>query len=159
MTGGTEESFLPGEVQNQGRGMGPAVVALGMLALVVAGTFAFLALRKGVGPPPKEIAGDPMLVSGREIYLARCVSCHGAAGKGDGPIARSLQGPAPRDLTAAHWKHGDRLEDVLGVVTQGTKDTAMAGWGSTLGPEGTRSVTAYVYHLAGRSVPAALREP
>jgi cytochrome c oxidase cbb3-type subunit 3 len=140
-------------------GPGPAVIALGMLALVVTGVFAFVALRKGSGPPPAAIANDRLLVAGREIYLARCVSCHGAAGKGDGPIARSLQGPAPRDLTAAHWKHGDRPEDALGVIAQGVKDTAMPGWGGTLGGEGTRAVAAYVYFLAGRPVPDVLRTP
>ena len=149
------------EMDAQGPGLhaGAGAVALGMLALVLAGGAVFLALRKGPGPPPKEIAGDPLLVAGRDIYLARCMSCHGVAGKGDGPIARSLPGPAPRDLTVAHWKHGDRASDVLGVVAQGVKDTAMAGWGSTLGPDGTRAVSAYVFHLARRPVPEALRRP
>lgn len=130
-----------------------------MVLLIALGALAFVGLRRGAGPPPAAIAGDPLLVEGREIYLARCTSCHGVTGKGDGPIGRSLAGPAPRDLTAPHWKHGDDPEQALGVVTQGVKDTAMAGWGSTLGPEGTRAVTAYVYHLAGRPVPERLRQP
>jgi hypothetical protein len=33
----------------------------------------------------------------------------------------------------------------------------MAAWGRTLGPDGVRAVTAYVYYLVGRKVPAELR--
>jgi len=140
-------------------GPGPRTIVLGMAAVVIAGVLVFVALRKGAGPPPKEIATDPLLVTGREIYLARCVSCHGVAGRGDGPIAKGLAGPPPRDLTSAHWKHGDRPEEALSVVAQGVKDTAMAGWRGTLSAEDLRGVTAYVYHLAGRPVPDALRTP
>jgi mono/diheme cytochrome c family protein len=36
--------------------------------------------------------------SGREMYLRYCASCHGVDGKGNGPVAPSLQQP-PSDLT------------------------------------------------------------
>jgi hypothetical protein len=35
----------------------------------------------------------------------------------------------------------------------------MPSWKSTLGDHGVRAVAAYVFHLAGRPVPAALRTP
>ena len=37
-------------------------------------------------------------IDGRTAYLENCASCHGADGKGDGPMARGLA-VAPPDLT------------------------------------------------------------
>jgi cytochrome c oxidase cbb3-type subunit 3 len=79
------------------------------------------------------------------------------SGRGDGPIAKGLAGPPVGDLTDKTWKHGDRPEQVVGVVSAGVRDTAMPGWKGTFGPEDIRAVSAYVYHLAGRQVPEALR--
>jgi cytochrome c oxidase cbb3-type subunit III len=134
-------------------------IFLGMLALMAAGAVAFGVLRRGAGPPPAAIAGDPLLVEGREVYLSRCVSCHGEAGRGDGPIAKGLAGPPVGDLSDADWKHGDRPEQVEAVVARGVRETAMPGWEGVLGPRQVRAVTAYVYHLAGRPAPEALRAP
>src|SRR4051812_5838725 len=130
-----------------------------MLALVAGAALAFSLLRKPAGPPPAAIAGDPLLVRGRAIYQVRCVSCHGESGRGDGPTARSLMGPPVGDLTDATWKHGDRPEQVVGVVARGAEKTAMPGWGGVLDEAELRAVSAYVYHLAGRPVPAELRAP
>jgi cytochrome c oxidase cbb3-type subunit III len=133
-------------------------IFLGMLGLVAAGSIAFALLRRGAGPPPKEIAADPLLVAGREVYQYRCVSCHGASGRGDGPTASSLAGPRPRDFTGP-WKYGDRPEDALRVIARGVPGTAMAGWANSYGPGQLRAVAAYVYYLAGRPVPEPLRAP
>jgi cytochrome c oxidase cbb3-type subunit 3 len=132
---------------------------IGMIALLAGAALAFFAFRQPVSPPPAEIANDPLLVQGREAYLARCVSCHGTSGKGDGPIAKGLSGPPPGDLTDATWKHGDQPDQVLAVVTRGVKDTAMPGWRGTFSAEELRAVSAYVYYLNGRPVPKSLREP
>jgi putative copper export protein/mono/diheme cytochrome c family protein len=44
---------------------------------------------------------------GAALYAARCAACHGAVGRGDGTLARTLAVP-PADLTAAHlWMHTD----------------------------------------------------
>jgi cytochrome c oxidase cbb3-type subunit 3 len=130
---------------------------LGTLALVVVAFVAFALLRTPASPPPKEIADDPLLVAGRAIYLDRCVSCHGLKGRGDGPIARGLSGPPVGDLTDATWKHGDSPDQVRAVIARGVPNTAMPGWGKTLGEDGVRAAAAYVYYLAGREVPRGLR--
>ena len=52
-------------------------------------------------------AGDPNSVAaGRALFTAHCVACHGPEGKGDGPLARSLEVP-PADLTAEHLLEHD----------------------------------------------------
>jgi len=137
---------------------GPARwVAAGMLALVGSGWVAFRLLAIPAEPPPAAIAGDPVLLRGREIYLERCLTCHGVAGRGDGPIARGLAGPAPRNLVEDPWKHGDRPEQVLAVLRVGVKDAAMPAWGGIYGDDDLRAVAGYVYFLAHRPVPEALR--
>ena len=44
-------------------------------------------------------------VSGRALYQDYCASCHGPAGKGDGPAAEGL-GNAPADLTGIAARNG-----------------------------------------------------
>ena len=39
------------------------------------------------------------LANGRYEYRSSCAACHGDTGKGDGPVAKSLNRP-PADLTA-----------------------------------------------------------
>jgi mono/diheme cytochrome c family protein len=134
-------------------------VGLGVIVLASLAGLAFVLLRKPPSPPPDEIAGDPLLKAGHAVYLDRCVSCHGPKGRGDGPIAKGLAGPPVGDLTDEAWKHGDRPEQVRGVIAVGVPKTSMPGWGRTLGPDDLRSVTAYVYHLSRREVPTSLRTP
>lgn len=142
---------------------GPASAAkwagLGLVALVAVGFGAFGLLSRPQSPPPPEIAADPLLTKGREVFLDRCVSCHGPQGRGDGPIAKGLSGPPVGNLTDRTWKHGDAPDQVVAVVERGVTGTAMPGWGGTLGPDAVRAVAAYVYHLAGRDVPEPLRTP
>ncbi len=118
----------------------------------------YLVFRNPVPPPPPEVAADPLLLEGRTIYLARCATCHGVEGRGDGPIAGSLLGPPVGNISDGKWKHGDRPEDVTRVISQGVQGTRMAGWGLVLAPSQLRAVTAYVFYLARAPVPATLRE-
>jgi mono/diheme cytochrome c family protein len=135
------------------------LIFIAMLGLMVAGFVAYRMLSKPVGPPPPEVAADPLLAQGRGIYLARCVACHGVDGRGDGPLARNLVGPPVGDLTDREWKHGDQPEQVLAVIGQGVPDTRMDGWSRVLDPPELKAVAAYVYYLAKLPVPGGLRQP
>jgi len=124
--------------------------------IVVAGA-AFWVLDSGVGPPPVDIASDPLLVQGREIFLFRCASCHGATGRGDGVLSKDLTGPKPRDFVADEWKYGTAPAQVVKVIAEGVPGTSMGAWKMTYSPEEIRGVAAFTYHLAGRPVPEVLR--
>jgi mono/diheme cytochrome c family protein len=134
-------------------------IFLGLVVLCAGGAAAMTLLRAPASPPPAAIAGEPLLVQGRTVYLARCASCHGESGRGDGPISRGLAGPPVGDLTDTEWKHGDRPEQVLDVIAQGVPDTVMPPWKTSLSSSDLRGAAAYVYYLAGRPVPEALRTP
>ena len=130
-----------------------------MLVVLIGGFVAFRMLSKPAEPPSPEVAADPLLMQGRTIFLARCVACHGSDGRGDGPLAANLAGPAPGNLTDNEWKHGDRPDQVLAVIDKGVPDTRMEGWGRVLDPPEIKAVAAFVYYLAKQPVPEALRRP
>lgn len=46
---------------------------------------------------------------GRILYLTYCQSCHGVAGRGDGPAAAALREP-PADLTRLFERYGTPLD-------------------------------------------------
>ena len=46
-------------------------------------------------------AGDAE--AGKAIYATNCLSCHGATGKGDGPVGAVLN-PSPRDFSTGDFK-------------------------------------------------------
>jgi mono/diheme cytochrome c family protein len=52
-------------------------------------------------------AADYVAMSGKELYERFCASCHGVAGRGDGPVASSLSVEVP-DLTLVARRAGDR---------------------------------------------------
>jgi mono/diheme cytochrome c family protein len=134
------------------------LIFLMMLGLIAGGFAAFRLFSKPPPPAPAEVAKDPLLTQGRTIFLARCATCHGNEGRGDGPIAGNLIGPPVGNLTDDHWKHGDQPDRVLAVIGQGVPNSRMEGWSRVLDPPELQAVAAYVYYLAKRPVPEALRK-
>jgi mono/diheme cytochrome c family protein len=72
---------------------------------------------------------------GRIVYTRYCVACHGAAGRGDGPLASDLRVPVP-DLTTLAARSGgsfpaDRVRKIIEGAERlrghGTAD--MPAWG------------------------------
>jgi cytochrome c oxidase cbb3-type subunit I/II len=77
-----------------------------------------------------------LLPRGKQVYLRRCVGCHGVNGDGKGAAARFLN-PKPRDFTSGIFKFrstgGDvnslpSDEDLFVTVTHGLWGTAMPPW-------------------------------
>jgi mono/diheme cytochrome c family protein len=92
--------------------------------------------------------------SGAEMYKTWCASCHGAEGKGDGPVAAALKKP-PADLTQLAKKNGGKFptEKVRNYI-DGTKAMAAHGsrdmpvWGSFFRRLGEDNITYRVVTLA-----------
>ena len=53
------------------------------------------AARNLLNPQP---SGEASVTRGKEVYDTHCLVCHGASGKGDGPVGRKFV-PPPMDLT------------------------------------------------------------
>jgi mono/diheme cytochrome c family protein len=66
--------------------------------------------------------------SGAALYARHCAACHGAEGRGDGPVASALTRP-PTDLTALARRNGGRF-DAARVAASIDGRSAVAGHGT-----------------------------
>ena len=92
-------------------------------------------------------ARPPSLARGAAVYQEQCVQCHGAAGRGDGPKARHLEGPPPASLADRAVMSDVSPVDVYRKLTIGVAGTAMPQFEEALSPEDRWAVAAYVATL------------
>ncbi len=106
-------------------------------------------------------AQPPSLARGAQVYREQCAGCHGALGRGDGPLARGLE-PKPADLTDRASLGDASPLDFYRRITIGVAGTAMPPFEARLSADDRWAVAAYATLLrlpapAGDSVPQALR--
>jgi mono/diheme cytochrome c family protein len=88
--------------------------------------------------------------AGKKIYAQLCASCHGSAGKGDGPAAAALP-VKPADHTDG--KHMKALSDtdIFNIIKGGGssvgKSALMPPWGGQLKDQDIQDVVAYIRTL------------
>jgi mono/diheme cytochrome c family protein len=97
-----------------------------------------------VGPA---LAGDKVdskaAEAGRALFSRHCAACHGAEGKGGGPVAGSLKAPLP-DLTKLALKDGRFDEARVRTSIDGTQASTAHGtrempvWGKVLANTGKK---------------------
>ena len=90
------------------------------------------------GAPSQERPPREDYNSGAFLYRAFCATCHGEAGKGDGPVA-DIADRRPSDLTVLARRHGgtyprDQVRAVLGNTppVPGHEPPAMPNWRNVL---------------------------
>lgn len=66
----------------------------------------------------KDQAASVTPASGKELYAARCATCHGTSGKGDGPAGIHLQ-PKPADFTSAAWQASVTDAHLEAIISRG----------------------------------------
>lgn len=86
--------------------------------------------------------------SGKSIYDANCVACHGQYGEG-------LVGP---NLTDDYFIHGGGIKNIFTVVKYGVPAKGMIAWQSQLSPVQMQEVSSYIISLHGTN-PANPKAP
>ena len=70
------------------------------------------------------VASQQTLTAGRALWRDHCLTCHGSAGRGDGPNAKlheRRKGYAPRDLTDPNVQENLTDGDIFWRVSKGLK--------------------------------------
>jgi cytochrome c oxidase cbb3-type subunit I/II len=77
---------------------------------------------------------EDWIAQGKDVYLRRCVGCHGEKGDGNGPAATFLD-PRPRNFTDGIFKFRVTPSgalptegDLYRTITRGIRGTAMPSW-------------------------------
>ena len=74
---------------------------------------------------PNALAGDT--TSGADLYAAKCATCHGSTGKGDGPAAGALP-RKPRDFSTAEFWETTTEDAIRTTISKGKPGSAMRGF-------------------------------
>jgi mono/diheme cytochrome c family protein len=82
---------------------------------------------------------------GKQLFQANCATCHGASGRGDGPVGKALD-PKPADLTAMAGHHSDG--DYAWKIANGRG--AMPPWKGVLDDQQIWDVVNFVQSLGGK---------
>ena len=69
------------------------------------------------------------------LYKAKCQQCHMA--DGNSPLE-------PLNFADGKWIHGDKVEDLVKIITEGAPGTAMLPFKSQLTPEEIQGLARYV---------------
>ncbi len=97
-------------------------------------------------PLPNDTA---TLARGQQLFAQNCAICHGAVGKGDGPLGQNLK-PRPVDLTGSHLTtHTDG--DLYWWISHGIAGTGMPSFTGTLSDQDIWALIHYVRSLHGTS--------
>ena len=105
--------------------------------LIVAGlVLALNVVTARVGLPQSEQNPFPLTAESAELgqatYINHCSSCHGVAGKGDGPLVNTLA-VAPADLIIHVPLHTD--PDLFGIINDGFPDSGMPAFEDLISDE------------------------
>ncbi len=97
----------------------------------------------GISPAPSQ---KPSFAMGQEVFAQNCVSCHGAQGRGDGPLSPTLN-PPPRSFHDIEvMRHASPFK-VFNTLNTGITGTQMLSFETILTPEQMWSVSFYVMGL------------
>ncbi|MBN20567.1 MAG: hypothetical protein CL678_04695 [Bdellovibrionaceae bacterium] len=65
------------------------------------------------------VSSDELVAHGKKLFDMQCATCHGSAGKGDGPASGALN-PKPRNFTqASGLKNGRKPAQIYGTLQKG----------------------------------------
>lgn len=89
------------------------------------------------------------IASGKTLFQANCIACHGNAGEGN------AVGP---NLTDDYWINGGKINDVFKTIKYGRTEKGMRSWKDDMSPVQMAQLASYVKSLKGTN-PANAKEP
>lgn len=95
------------------------------------------------------VSDDASLLSGKDIYIKNCATCHGQAGEG-------LVGP---NLTDDYWIHGGSVKDVFKTIKYGVPSKGMISWQQQLNPKQMQEVSSYILNSLHGTNPPNGKQP
>jgi len=110
-----------------------------------------LAVAVALAAVPTLASADGNAEKGKTVFTQFCATCHGNAGKGDGPAAAALT-PKPRDLTDKAYLSGLKDDYLTKVIKNGGtavgKSALMPPWAASLKDGDVVDVIAHIRGLA-----------
>lgn len=91
----------------------------------------------------EQLTDNESLNSGKQIFLANCVPCHGE-------FAGGTVGP---NLTDQYWIHGGGIKNVFKTIKYGVPVKGMISWQNQFNPKQMQVVASYVLSLQGTNPP------
>jgi cytochrome c oxidase cbb3-type subunit 3 len=95
------------------------------------------------------LTDDKSIASGKETWVKICAVCHLVDGGG-------LVGP---NMTDNYWVHGNSVEDMFNLVTEGVIEKGMIPYRDQLSPRQRLEVISYITVKLVGSAPANPKEP
>ena len=109
-----------------------------------------------VYPVSSSPTAPPNVAAAAAIYQAQCAACHGATGKGDGPLGARLE-PPPVAFSDEERARERSVFALYQVISQGLEGTAMASY-AALPEEDRWALAFYVGQFAHKQDDAAAGE-
>jgi copper transport protein len=143
-------------LRKESAGLGTVALGFGVFLLLQARIEPASASTPAVSANPVP-ASSASISQGEQIYLANCLACHGAGGKGDGPSGRGLL-PPPANFTIPHSRmHRDA--EFFSWITGGIPGSPMPAFGEELSDEQIWDVINYIRVTYQGATPAGSPTP
>lgn len=94
----------------------------------------------------KLLVDSKQINEGKEMFMAKCAVCHGAAGEGK-------VGP---NLTDEYWLHGGEINNIFKTIKYGVTGKGMIAWEKSLNGLQMAELASYITTLQGTNPPGAL---
>lgn len=92
-----------------------------------------------------QLLDETSIAAGKDIFIAKCVACHGANGEG-------MTGLGP-NFCDSYWIHGGGINNIFKTIKYGVPEKGMISWQTQMNPSAMQQVASYIMTLEGTNPP------